>query len=635
MHAILLKTFESAGVRVRGCASMFDGYCRRLVPAGQAADKAQDRAADKRMIAAFCAMPVALVAAFAASGTISRGLEAGLATAIFVGVAMILCALSSLSIRPRLVGIAGIAAYGAGISLAGFGAAPANPALWAMAAAIPFEAWLVGRTGRSAAIGMGVGILVFAALIMEASPFAPQASLAVTTLVTICYVGSLLARAMGVVRLNENDVHPANADDIENAIDGVVIRLSPDGVINSLSVRAPEHFGVSRQVLTGTQFIDRVHVSDRVHYLGLLADLRAPENGQKHTASIELRLRRVGRDLGIHSVVFRPFRLEAVAIRENGVLRGFTMLARDISGEQASREALQRAEEAAESLQISKSRFLASVSHELRTPLNSIIGFSDVLLHELMCRFENEKQREYVDLIHQSGTHLLQVVNGILEVSKIESGTYQISPEAFAFSEAVGMCNGVMSHQAAKKGVVLCDRLNASVGEVIADRRAVRQILINLVSNAVKFTEKGGCVTIDAGVEKVKDARMLVFSVADTGIGMAAGDLTRLCQPFTQLDNAYTRAHEGTGLGLSLVKGLVELHEGTMEITSRPGEGTIVTVCLPVDGPRTASKLASTQEQKEKPGTVVDIHRIQAERRHEKHKDEQEGDDYAQNRKTA
>jgi len=623
VHAILQKTFAFADARARGCARLFDGYCGRWVPAGQAANK--------RMIAAFCAMPAALIAAFLAGGTISGGLEAGLAVAIFTGIAMILCALSSLGLRPGLLGITGIAAYGAGIALAGHGAAPSNPALWTMAAAISFESWFVGRTGRSAAIGTIVGALVFAALIAGASPSAAPASPALTALLTIGYIGTLLSRAMLVVRSMADKAHPAGADDIENALDGVVIRLSPDGVIRSLSARAPEHLGVSRQVMVGTQFIDRVHVSDRVHYLGLLADLRAPENGGKHSASIELRLRRVGGEPGTHSIVFRPFRLNAVANRENGVLQGFTLIARDISNEQASHEALQRARDEAENLQISKNRFLASVSHELRTPLNSIIGFSDALLHEMLCRFENEKQREYVDLIHRSGTHLLDVVNAILEMSKIESGAYRIFPEPFAFRDAVGMCTGVMGQQAAKKGVALCDRINAGVGELVADRRAVQQILINLVSNAVKFTEKGGCVTIDAGVETVRNVPMLVFSVADTGIGMAEDDLTRLCQPFTQLDNAYTRAHEGTGLGLSLVKGLVELHEGAMQIASRPGEGTVVTIRLPVNGPR-AYRL---QEQKEKAGTVVDIHRIQAERRHDKQEDEQERQAYAQNRKTA
>ncbi|KXF78292.1 hypothetical protein ATN84_00350 [Paramesorhizobium deserti] len=627
MHAIFLKTFEFADARARGCARAFDGYCGRWVPAGQTADKA----ADKRMIAAFCAMPVALVAAFAASGAISRGLEAGLATAIFIGIAMILCALSSLSTRPGLVGIAGLAVYGAGIGLAGFHAAPSNPALWTMAAAISFESWLVGRSGRSAAIGMVVGVLAFAALIAGASPSATPASPVVTALLTIAYIGTLLARAMHVVRTMTEKARPASADDIENALDGVVIRLSPDGVIRSLSAQAPEQLGVSRQVMIGTQFIDRMHISDRVHYLGLLADLRAPENARKRSASIEVRLRRVDGETGTHSIVFRPFRLDAVANRENGVLGGFTLIARDISNEQAAREALQRAEDEAENLQISKNRFLASVSHELRTPLNSIIGFSDALLHEMLCRFENEKQREYVDLIHRSGTHLLDVVNAILEMSKIESGTYRIFPESFAFGDAVGMCAGVMGQQAAKKGVILCDRINAGVGELVADRRAVQQILINLVSNAVKFTEKGGCVTIDAAVETATNLPMLVFSVADTGIGMAEDDLAHLCQPFTQLDNACTRAHEGTGLGLSLVKGLVELHEGTMEIASRPGEGTVVTVRLPVNGPR-AYRL---QEQKEKAGTVVDIHRIQAERRHDKHEDEPERQAYAQDRKTA
>jgi two-component system, cell cycle sensor histidine kinase DivJ len=609
---------------------MFDSYCARWVRSGENADAP----ALRRMIAAFCAMPLVLTAAFIVSGALFRGLEAGLAIAVFAGVAMILCALTSLSPRPWMVGVAGLTIYGAGLGLAAL-SSPANPALWILIAAIPFESWFVARTGRSAGFGLAISAAVFATLLVMASPAAP-APMAFTAVLTVAYAASLLVRAMRVIEIRPEKAAPESGDDLEAVIDGVVIRLSPDGVIRSLSTRAAEFFGVPRQVLLGTQLLDRVHVSDRVHYLGLLADLRLADAQPGRALGIEARLRRVDVDeAGNRSVAFRPFRIEAVAARQADELQGFTMVARDMSEIAATREALRQAREEAESLELSRSRFLASTSHELRTPLNSIIGFSDALLHEIPCRFQNETQREYVGLIHQAGTHLLDVVNAILEMSKLEAGTYRIFPEAFAFSEAVELCCGVMGRQATQKGVFLCERLNAGIGDLVADRRAVQQILFNLVSNAVKFTDKGGCVTIDAGVEDTRTGRMLVFSVADTGIGMAADDLARLGRPFTQLDNAYTRAHEGTGLGLSLVKGLVDLHEGAMEIASRKGEGTVVTVRLPLDGPL-AHRM---QNQKEQAGTVIDIHRIQAERRHDGQATEspRNGNEeaHAQNRKTA
>ncbi|WP_420959887.1 ATP-binding protein [Brucella sp. IR073] len=598
---------------------MSDSLCRRWAPAGDAALR--------RLIAAFWAMPFALLAAFVVSGAVKGPLEAGLAFAIFAGVAMILCALAALSSRSWLVAVAGLAVYGGGLGLAGFNTG-ANPALWVMASAIPFECWFIARTARGMNAGFAASALVLALFLAHAPNSAP-ASMAMAAGLIFAYAASLLIRATAILGAKAEKATPASGSDIENAIDGVVIRLSPDGVVQSLSPQAPEFFGVPRQVMQGTQLLDRVHVSDRVHYMGLLADLR--EEGR--AAHVPVRLRRVDVDpeTGVRSVAFRPFLINAVAAREEGAIAGFTLVARDISQEEAAREELARAREEAEALELARNRFLAATSHELRTPLNSIIGFSDALLHEMPCRFQNETQREYVGLIHQAGTHLLDVVNAILEMSKLESGAYRIFPEAFPFREAVDLCCGVMGRQAAQKGVILGERINANIGDLVADRRAVQQILFNLVSNAVKFTDKGGCVTIDAGVQDMRGQRMLVFSVSDTGIGMAADDLARLCRPFTQLDNAYTRAHEGTGLGLSLVKGLVDLHEGALEIASRQGEGTIVTVRLPLDGPLAHR----TQNQKEQAGTVIDIHRIQAERRHEASENDSQGEVYAQTRKTA
>jgi cell cycle sensor histidine kinase DivJ len=246
------------------------------------------------------------------------------------------------------------------------------------------------------------------------------------------------------------------------------------------------------------------------------------------------------------------------------------------------RAELAGAAEQANSNEVAKNRFLAAVSHELRTPLNAILGFSDMLAHEMFGPFADPRQKEYVGLIHESGNHLLSVVNSILDVSKIESGAYPIHPEPFALADAVETCRSMMAHQASLKSVSLRVALGAGVGEICADRRAVQQVLINLLSNAVKFTPSGGSVVI--GAKRVGER--LRFWVSDTGIGISADDLKRIGQPFTQVQNDYTRQFEGTGLGLSLVKGLVALHDGTMTMESAPGEGTIATVTLPVAGPR-------------------------------------------------
>ncbi|TIM20055.1 MAG: HAMP domain-containing histidine kinase, partial [Mesorhizobium sp.] len=219
---------------------------------------------------------------------------------------------------------------------------------------------------------------------------------------------------------------------------------------------------------------------------------------------------------------------------------------------------------------------------ELRTPLNAIIGFSDMLLHEMFGTFKDPRQKEYVGLVKESGQHLLAVVTSILDVSRIEAGAYATEPEPFRFVEAVEMCQSMMRLQAEAKNIDLQAQIAPDAGEINADRRAVQQVLINLVSNAIKFTPDGGDVVV--GAKRI--GSRLHFWVRDTGIGIAEEDFANLGKPFMQIQNDYTRRFEGTGLGLSLVKGLVALHEGTMSIESMPGEGTTVTISLPVDGPK-------------------------------------------------
>jgi cell cycle sensor histidine kinase DivJ len=237
---------------------------------------------------------------------------------------------------------------------------------------------------------------------------------------------------------------------------------------------------------------------------------------------------------------------------------------------------------------------MASVSHELRTPLNAIIGFSDMLLLELYGPLHSGRQREHIGLIRDAGHHLLGVVNSILDVSKIASGAHAIVVEPFRFRDAVDMCRSLTIGNAEAKQIELDIQVPGDIGDLNADCRAIQQMLINLVSNAIKFTPNGGRVCIGAK----KSGSQLHFWVSDTGIGIAEADLARLGQPFTQVHNDYTRQFDGTGLGLYLVKGLVELHGGSMSIESALGEGTTVTIALPVDGP---------VRPKEKKGRLVSL----------------------------
>lgn len=238
-----------------------------------------------------------------------------------------------------------------------------------------------------------------------------------------------------------------------------------------------------------------------------------------------------------------------------------------------SDEARRRAEEA----NLAKSRFLASMSHELRTPLNAILGFSEVMSNEVLGPMQNPTYRDYARDVHDSGQHLLDLINDVLDMSKIEAERFQLSRETFDAREAVSASLRLMRLQADGAGVQLRGVLPAIPLEVDADRRAIKQIVLNLVSNALKFTPKGGSVTVTA---HGYDGELEVI-VADSGVGISKDDLERLGRPYEQAgDNS--RRQMGTGLGLSLVRSFAELHGGEMTIESVLGEGTTVSVRLPV-----------------------------------------------------
>jgi len=559
--------------KAAGLADVYSSLCERWV--GEQMRDANETATAERLFGAFLLMPVALALVLAVGGLDGTGLaEVFSAAALLLALPMLLCAVLCLTGAARPVGIGALVAYAAGLAAAAAWTGP-TPAAWLLATAIPLESWLATKRMPALLAGLAAAAPVMLLLaLLSTNRDIPAIGFVASVPVALLYTASIVFRletTVAGVRLQRAGQADAA---FEAAIDGLVLRLSPEGTIREVSRKCLDLIGVSRRMLVGTALIDRIQVADRVHYLSCLADLRAGAG----TAAADLRLRRAPDEKARQGVEFPTFRFEMAACRDaSGSLQGFVLVARDISADLGAREASERALEEAESVQISKSRFLASVSHELRTPLNSIIGFSDILLHEMFGKFTDERQREYVELIHRSGAHLLAVVNAILDVSKIEAGSYAIVREPFAFREASEMAHAMMARQAAQKDVALVERIDSSCGEVLADRRALRQILINLVSNAVKFTDRGGVVTIDAAC----DGSNLVFTVSDTGIGMSDEELKKLGRPFFQIHNDYTRAYEGTGLGLSLVKGLVELHGGRLEIASRPGEGTRVTVVIP------------------------------------------------------
>src|SRR6202030_1485128 len=208
----------------------------------------------------------------------------------------------------------------------------------------------------------------------------------------------------------------------------------------------------------------------------------------------------------------------------------------------------------------------------------AIIGFSEMIVQEDALMLDAARRKEYAQLINDSGQHLLSVVNGILDMSKMDSGNFEISTEPFAPRAALLNCCNLLALKARDNAIDLMSRALKDLPDMTGDPRAFKQIVLNLVSNAIKFTERGGTVTVSAG----GDGSRLVLRVTDTGVGIGAGDLKRIGDPFFQAGKTYQRRHEGTGLGLSIVKSLVALHAGEISVQSRINEGTTVTVALPL-----------------------------------------------------
>ncbi|OBQ82120.1 MULTISPECIES: PAS domain-containing sensor histidine kinase [unclassified Mesorhizobium] len=540
-----------------------------------------ERQRQRRFIGVMLAAP--FLAAGAAVTLVTSSLGAAVTVAAIFG-AFGLCWFAALLVaatgRMTLAGRASVAT--GGLALAGAIAAAGGLAspVALLAVALPVESWWIAGSRRAAISG---ALAAFGAILLQpfANQFLPLGEAAIAGwhwLLPLAWALTLLPRAAAFANpADARQVEPA-VDRLEETIDAVVLRVGRQGEVLDASAKARSILKLAPELLLGTGLFERVHLSDRVAYLTALADMR--DGAPKRRLDLRIRLPRDG---GGSADNFRPFRLELLrGAREQDIL---TFVLRENDEVAALREELATAREAAAAAEVAKGRFLAVVSHELRTPLNAIIGFSDMLLHEMFGAFRDPRQKEYVALVRESGQHLLSVVTSILDVSRIEAGAYATELEPFRFADAADMCRSMMRPLAEAKSIALGAQIAPDAGEINADRRAVQQILINLVSNAVKFTPDGGSVVI--GAKRV--GSRLHFWVSDTGIGIADEDMANLGKPFMQIQNDYTRRFEGTGLGLSLVKGLVALHEGTMSIESAPGEGTTVTISLPVNGPKRRS----------------------------------------------
>jgi cell cycle sensor histidine kinase DivJ len=390
------------------------------------------------------------------------------------------------------------------------------------------------------------------------------------------------ALAFGAESLSRTGVALLNSEEdryrlLARNMSDVISRHRRNGAVQFISPAAEALLGTPVSRLLGHGLFDRVHVADRPAYLTALSD--AARGGEAR--SVEFRLRRdTPRARGAADFIWVEMRCRPLEQAAETTASDCEVVAvmRDVTDRKIQEQALDLARSAAEQADASKSRFLATMSHELRTPLNAIIGFSEMIAQEEVLMIDAVRRKEYAQLINDSGQHLLSVVNGILDMSKMESGNFEISPEPFAPRGALLSCCNLLALKARDNGIDLVTRAPEDLPFITGDPRAFKQIVLNLVSNAIKFTERGGTVTVSAGVEGSR----LVLRVADNGVGIAADDLKRIGDPFFQAGTTYQRRHEGTGLGLSIVKSLVALHGGEITVQSKITEGTTVAVALPL-----------------------------------------------------
>ena len=544
-----------AGVVALGCVPLYLPLCL----AGRGATSAPDYLA-----LFFLAMPMA--AAIVLSRTGMLAMAYGVSSAGFAG-------------------LAAIAAASGGI---------ASPALvWLFAA--PVEALVSGS--RKGAIASGVMALIGAlpvALQMAGAVRFPEAGApeAALPLLLITAVAHALAQAAAHMSSEGPAPEQRRTPDVEElsflqAHGDLITWHDRNGQVLRTGGAAARLCGAPASALLGRGLFWRVHVADRPAFLKALSDAAASERPvvvqfrmhRRDGAPADAQLHpRLGSVSGNHKDDVIWTEMRARRLEQDGEV-GVVAVTRDISAYRRGAEEIELAQRQAERASAAKGQFLATVGHELRTPLNAVIGFSEALAKGTGPALDERRRSDYLQIIREAGDHLLQVVDTLQDTARMEAGRFDFAPAPFDAGELAHGCCDLMSLEAKRAGLLLAREIAPDLPELVADRRACKQMLLNLMSNAIKFTPRGGCVTVALR----RDRDRIMFSVADTGIGIARDALPRLGNPFFRAGSGQAPRRHGTGLGLTVVRGLVGLHRGTLTIESAPGDGTSVIVSLPID----------------------------------------------------
>ncbi|WP_300467519.1 ATP-binding protein [Breoghania sp.] len=357
---------------------------------------------------------------------------------------------------------------------------------------------------------------------------------------------------------------------LETATDGVIV-LDADGRIISVNRSGEALFNASRQMMQGATITDYLAPESHRSALDYLDGLA--HNGVVSVLNDGREVIGQLSDGGLIPLFMTIGRIGQPADKDNAK---FCAVLRDITQWKKVEEELTTAKRQAENASSQKSDFLAKINHEIRTPLNAIIGFSEVMMDERFGAIGNKRYKDYLKDIHASGTHLLSLINDLLDLSKVEAGKFELAFEAVPINKVLRDCVALMQPQANRDRVIIRTSLPESVPKVVADPRSVRQIVLNLLSNAIKFNQAGGQVIVSTALEPKGE---MVMRVRDTGMGMSRKDIEAALEPFRQLHTA--RLGGGTGLGLPLTKALVEANRAGFSIDSEPNQGTLVEITFP------------------------------------------------------
>ncbi|MCO5063345.1 MAG: PAS domain S-box protein [Rhizobiaceae bacterium] len=351
---------------------------------------------------------------------------------------------------------------------------------------------------------------------------------------------------------------------VDTATDGVIL-IDRDGAIRSISHPAEALFGFDGSDVRGRPLVSLFAIESQQAVSDYLASL-----AQNGVASVLNDGREViGREAEGNLI---PMFMTIGRLPGDG---GFCAVVRDITQWKRAEEELTKAKAEAEHASSQKSEFLARVSHEIRTPLNAIIGFSELMLDERFGTISNDRYRDYLRDINRSGSHVLDLVNDLLDISKIEAGQQEMNYEAVSLNDVLSEAVAIMQPQANRERVIIRSSLYPRLPDIVADLRSVKQIALNILSNAVRYTQAGGQVVVSTTYEKSGD---VVMRVRDTGVGMSQAEIEQAMKPFRQI-NALQRARgDGTGLGLPLTKAMAEANRARFSIESDPGEGTLVEI---------------------------------------------------------